>query len=335
MQLRSELVETVIDDPRRGFERISLRCEIRWDPLTGITSRLLPSAGSSAIPPATTDLVGLAESTRPGCPFCADEIEQLTPRFADEMVPGGRFRRGEAWLFPNLLPYSKYSSVCVFSAERHLLPLSEMTPELVSDNLAAQVDFARVAVGMDPESSWTSINANHMPPSGSSVFHPHTQGGAHPFPSNAQRMMLEAAGRFGDYLELEKRAGRRYIGTTGRVEWLAGFAPVGPGEIRFLVPGAASVTQMDRATTAELAATLSRVLNLYADMGFQSYNLALYGAPAGAEGYWLNGRIICRFNVLPLQRSDVTWLERLHWEAATDLCPEDLAAKARTAISGA
>src|SRR5919202_2102921 len=138
MQLRSELVETVIDDPRRGFERISLRCEIRWDPLTGITSRLLPSAGSSAIPLATTDLVGLAESTRPGCPFCADEIEQLTPRFADEMVPGGRFRRGEAWLFPNLLPYSKYSSVCVFSAERHLLPLSEMTPELVSDNLAAQ-----------------------------------------------------------------------------------------------------------------------------------------------------------------------------------------------------
>jgi galactose-1-phosphate uridylyltransferase len=32
----------------------------------------------------------------------------------------------------------------------------------------------------DPAAWWVSINANHMLPSGSSIFHPHFQGGAHP-----------------------------------------------------------------------------------------------------------------------------------------------------------
>ena len=52
------------------------------------------------------------------------------------IVPEGRIRRGEAVLFPNLVPYSKYSSVSVYSPEGHFLPLRELTPKLVADNLA-------------------------------------------------------------------------------------------------------------------------------------------------------------------------------------------------------
>jgi galactose-1-phosphate uridylyltransferase len=79
----------------------------------------------------------------------------------------------------------------------------------------------------------------------------------------------------------------------------------------------------------ELAAGIAAALSLYAELGFQSFNLAVYGAPPETRGYPLNLRLICRSNLAPLYRSDATWLERLHWEAAVDVVPEELAARAR------
>ena len=43
----------------------------------------------------------------------------MTPRLRDEIAPEGRIRRGEAVLFPNLLPYAKHSSVSVYGPDRH------------------------------------------------------------------------------------------------------------------------------------------------------------------------------------------------------------------------
>ena len=65
---------------------------------------------------------------------------------------------------------------------------------------------------------------------------------------------------------------------------------------------------------------MTLTLNAYADMGFQSFNLAMYGAPPGSAGYPLNLRIASRSNLKdPYYRSDSTLLERLHWEGAIDL----------------
>jgi hypothetical protein len=72
----------------------------------------------------------------------------------------------------------------------------------------------------------------------------------------------------------------------------------------------------------ELARGLSLALGAYAEMGFESFNLALYGAPPGTTGYVLNLRLAARSNLKPLYRSDSTFLERLHWEGAVDLAPE-------------
>ena len=60
-------------------------------------------------------------------------------------------------------------------------------------------------------------------------------------------------------------------------------------------------------------------------MGFESFNLAIYGAPPGTTGYPLNLRLACRSNLKPFYRSDSTFLERLHWEGAVDLAPENAA----------
>ena len=68
---------------------------------------------------------------------------------------------------------------------------------------------------------------------------------------------------------------------------------------------------------------------MYAQLGCQSFNLALYGAPPETDGYVLNLRIVSRSNLQPLYRSDATYFERLHWQAMVDTSPEELAIAAR------
>ena len=329
MELRTELVTRVIRDPRAGFEPTTSRVETRWDPLTGQTARVLLDV-DPLLPAADLDLAALAAQTRPGCPFCPDRIETATPRFVGDGFGGGRIQAGRAVLFPNLLPYAAYASVCVYDAELHHLPLAGMTPRLVADNLRAQVAFVRAAQRQDPAAAWASINGNHLLPAGSSVFHPHTQGACHPVPTNTQAQLAGLApDRVRAYLDLERAAGRRYIAATGQVHWLAAFAPVGPGEVRGLVPGAAGLADLADELIEELGTGIARTMHTYAELGLHSCNLAIYGAPTGSADHWLMLRMVCRANLAPLYRSEVTYLERLHAEAATDISPEVLAARAR------
>jgi galactose-1-phosphate uridylyltransferase len=332
MELRRERVTAELLDPRTGFERSRLPLEMRWDPLTGQSCRLLPEG--SLPKPEVQDLAALAAQTQPTCPFCAERIDNETPRFPPELWPEGRIRCGEALLFPNLAPYAKWSSVSVYSPERHLLPLEELTPTLLADNLTSQVLFARAVLRRDPNSRWVSINANQLPPSGSSIFHAHLQGSANTAPTTVGRLVAELGpARLREYVELELEDGERLIASTGRVEWVAAFAPVGPAEIRAVVSDASSPEELDESAVAELADGLHQALRVYAGLGFQSFNLALCGVPPSGGRALLLLRLVGRAYYGPLLRSDAMWSERLHWEAAIDLSPEAVAEQGRLAFA--
>jgi galactose-1-phosphate uridylyltransferase len=323
IDLKRTLLTAEMIDPQTG-QLVRTGIEVRIDPLTGHTSRILPDRG--LMPPADFDLEGFARENQPSCPFCPERIERLTPRLPPSIDASGRIARGEAVLFPNLHAYSSHSSVSVYSPRLHYLPLREITPQLMSDNLATQVAYARAVTAADPGSWWASINANHMLPSGSSLFHPHLQGIVDSEPTTLQRQLADVpASRYEGYLEAERAGGERYLGNTGRVEWLASFAPIAPGELRAFVSGVSSTVELDDELVAELGHGLATALGAYGEMGFESFNLAIYGAPPATQGYPLNLRTACRSNLKPFYRSDSTFLERLHWEGAVDLAPEVLA----------
>jgi galactose-1-phosphate uridylyltransferase len=323
MDLRRELLTAEMIDPGTG-EPVRATIEVRFDPLTGHTSRVLPDRG--LMPASDFDLEAFAQQTQPSCPFCPDRIDQLTPRLPPRIHPDGRIARGEAVLFANLHAYSPNSSVSVYSPRLHYLPVGGLTQQLLADNLATQVAYAQAVMAAEPQSRWASINANHMLPSGSSLFHPHMQGIVDSQPTTFQRMLADVPPeRFDAYLEAERRAGERYLGDTGRISWVASFAPIAPAELRAFVPGICSPAQLTSELTDELAYGLALALGGYAEMGFESFNCALYGAPPGTTGYPLNLRLACRSNLKPLYRSDSTFLERLHWEGAVDLAPENVA----------
>jgi galactose-1-phosphate uridylyltransferase len=319
---RHVLVATMLDPGTD--EEVRSEIEVRIDPLTGHSSRILPDRG--LMPPNDFDLETFARESQPKCPFCSGRLERLTPRLPATISTEGRISRGEAVLFPNLHAYSSHSSVSIYSPRLHYLPLEQMTEQLVTDNLATQVEFARAVMDADAESRWASINANHMLPSGSSLFHPHLQGIVDSQPTTMQRLLADVpAERFAAYLELERRRGERYLGNTGRIHWLASFAPIAPAEVRAFIGGRSSPVELDDDDVEELGHGLTLALRGYAELGFESFNLALYGAPPGSEGYVLNLRLAARSNLKPFYRSDSTLLERLHWEGAIDLPPETIA----------
>ena len=129
------------------------------------------------------------------------------------------------------------------------------------------------------------------------------------------------------YVEAERELGERFVASRGGVDWLAAFAPLGPAELRAYVAGASSPEELDEPSVAELARGISATLGVYAELGFESFNLALYGMPPGGV---LSLRIVARRAYYgPAERSDAMWSERLHWEAATDVAPERVAELAR------
>jgi UDPglucose--hexose-1-phosphate uridylyltransferase len=329
MELKRETYFSEILDPRLAFALSRTAVEVRWDPLLGYPARLVRSL-HPLLPVSGFDLQSLAASTREACPFCPENVMSSTPRLLPSIHRAGRISRGEALLFPNLATYAKHSSVSVYSPERHSLPLEAMTGRLVADNLATQVQFLRAVADHDPTAAWTSVNANHLPPSGSSLFHPHLQGSADPSPSTLQAMLAEVtAGRFEEYVETERRLGERFIADTGRVRWLASFAPIGFHEVRALLPAHLAPAQLDDDLVEELGRGIAAVLNLYAEMGQHSFNMALVGAPLDARDTMLTLRMVCRANPEVAYRSDVMYSERLHWQAMVDTSPEDLAERAR------
>lgn len=328
MKFDRQVLRRTILDPRADFAPVTSVTELRWDPLTGHTARLLADP-VPLLPPTQFDLTGLAADTREGCPFCPERVLAVTPRFPPGLIESGRITVGAALLFPNLVGYAEYSSVCVYSPKLHHLPLAAMTPALVADNLAAQVAFCRAVQQAAPAAAWASVNVNHLLPAGSSVFHPHTQGAVNSVPTNGQRLLADVPpARYRDYLDVERRNGRRYLGGSAEVVWLAAFAPIGPAELRAFVPGVTNPAELDRPLIDELGAGIATAMTFYAELGYSSANLALYGAPSERVGYPLNLRMVVRANLAPLYRSDVTWLERLHSEVATDVLPEDLADRA-------
>lgn len=310
---------------------------IRVDPLTGHTSRIV--SGTKLSPSERPDLTELTADP-PFCPFCADKIELATGTFPSEVAPDGRIRRGNAVVVPNVLAYSEFSSVGLYDTTRHFLDLPDLTPTRVGDLLGALVDYTAALHRIRP--MWSSINANYLPPSGSSLIHPHAQSAHDDIGTTLQRLLVErsagwagspaspATGSFWDELLAQEQDGPRWVGQLGRVSFLTPFAPIGFHEVWAVVDGCRGVEQLTDADCADLGQGMSRVFGAYRDLSLTSFNWALYGGgPTPSDRWSTLLRIVSRSNAEPMYRSDVTYFEKLHSEAMIDLAPEDLAGTLR------
>jgi len=339
IQFRSEQITARFLSPEGAEMTKSL--EVRFDPLLGTSSRIaegviLSKADKGALAPLQTP--------NANCPFCPDRVRKVTPQVLRPIHSGGRLQRGESLLFPNLVPYSQYAAVAVFT-ERHWVALNGFTPQLLLDNLAVAVDYVRKVHAFDRRAENCSYNINYLYPSGGSLPHPHAQVYLDPHPTTLMRLQRDASlaywaahGRsyWEDLAETEEARGLRFVGRIGRTRWITAFAPIGFNEVRAVVSGCETLLDLTDDDLQSLSAGISRVLHWYEAAGYNSFNLALYSGPLnGAHDWRVHLSMITRTAMLPYYRSDAMHMERLHWEAALDRAPEQIADDLRAHFAAA
>jgi galactose-1-phosphate uridylyltransferase len=328
-------LEASVPDLSAGGAWTRVRLRWRRDPLTGASARIL--TGVKLQPSTRPDLTEL--TAKPAfCPFDSEHLEAATVPFPAELTAEGRIRVGRAVVVPNIMAYATHSAVGIYDPGRHFVDLDEMTPELIGDALIAMVRHAQAVRRFDAQAQWSSINANYLPPAGSSLVHPHLQSAHDAHGLTGQRLLAERSRdwqeRHGSYwtaLVDQEASGPRWVGQIGRVAWLTPFAPTGFAEVWGVVAGAADVTELTDEDCQALGRGLSHVLAAYRAWNLASFNFGLIGGGPHAReaGYQVVLKVLSRSNPEPVYRSDATYFERIWGEALIDLSPEEVADSVR------
>ena len=282
--------ETVMLNPAKDMERRVIPSEIRLDPLTGRTARICHFMKLKWQKPDFDQLVAGTENY---CPFCPDKIFEVTPCFPEDVFPEKRLVRDDLVLFPNLAPYDSISAVVSLGA-RHYIPMTEIEPERIAKGFGLAMElFRHLQQSRHPESIFQLINWNYMPPSGSSLIHPHLQVFSCSLAPNLLRQELSGAKAYlqekktnywDDLVEFEKAEGERYLGDIGRTVWLTAYAPMGvAGDVMAVVPGARSTLDLTDGDLLDLALGLTKLMAAYDRMGIFSFNMNFFPGAPGDE----------------------------------------------------
>ena len=324
IEFERQVQEATFYSPLEDFEETTVETEVRVDPLTGRTARVVTDNFLMPESPAIDDTVLDSE----GCFFCPGTVEEATPKYPDWIAPD-RGKSGEATSFPNLNPYGAYSNVVALT-EEHFVPIDEFTTEQFADGLCAAFQYVRDVFDHDDDARFASVNMNYLRPAGSSLIHPHMQTLVDDRGTNEQRRVAEAARDFYDAndevywseLAIDERGGDRYVAEVGNVHWLAPFAPK---HHRHLVGVAAQihsgVPDPRGDVTHDFAEGLVDVLSYYASLGLNSFNVALFverDDPALPPVMNVTARSV--FD--EYYWSDATFFTSLHDEGVVDVAPE-------------
>lgn len=325
-----------VPDLTRGGEFIEVPLVQRIDPIFGSRARIIE--GSKLTPNRKSNIKQFLSSSG-FCPFCADHVENATFPFPSAIVRGGKIWRGSSLVVPNIVAYSSYSAVGIYDTTRHFIELDQFDAHLISDVLISMFEHTKLVRNFDPRAEYSSINANYLPPSGSSLTHPHVQSSHDEVPLGKQATLSQrstdyfvATGRriLQDLVDAE-RNGPRYVGKFGEVTFVAAFAPSGFREIWGVIHDATDITDISIDSAKSLAEGLLRVFACYSDWNLSSFNFSIAGGGnhAAKNGFIPLLRVVARSNPEPYYRSDVTYFEKLYDEAMVDVSPEDTASELR------
>ncbi|WP_342511837.1 hypothetical protein MKY34_14745 [Sporosarcina sp. FSL K6-1522] len=314
-------------DPMQDRKLIDRKTEIRKDPLTGETSRIIFDPGAPFVP---TDYTELAKETAGSkCPFCPENVQSFTPTFPDNLVEGGRLTKGEAVVFPNLFPYSKHNAV-VRMSDQHYVKLKEFTTTMIADAFIAAHAYLKKVTIQDSKTTYASINWNYLPPSGGSILHPHIHVLASEQPTNYQATTSKAAQQFHEnheqnfhaaLLQHERELAERFIGTEQSIDWLHAFAPKSHADF-IGVLNASSLDDLHDAHWKDLATSLSRFFRYFESIGIASFNLGLFIPISPNKAERVHVRLVPRLTIGGLQTSDMNVFNFLHSEPLCLKVPE-------------
>ena len=314
----------------RAGKREEIPFEIRTDPLTGTTGRILNLPYQPPKIPNAEETFKRSEGIF--CPFCPENIETSTPGFPEELIPGGKIQIGSATLLPNVLPLDRYVGIAVFSPQ-HFVRMEELTPEMMRDAFLAVQEFIQRVSELDSRARCFSVNWNYMPPAGSSLVHPHLQVICGDHPMNHMRLQLEGANRYyrengrefwDDFIREEKERTSRYVGEIGPTFWTVGYAPMSHiPDVWCILPEKKSLLEVGAEALNFFLEGLSAILTYYHTLNLFSFNVSVFSFRS-EEHFRVNARILPRLALRDIGNSDYTFLPAVHKESTCVYPPESV-----------
>mgnify|MGYP006284685077 CR=1 FL=1 len=295
-----------------------IKIDIRYDPLTEKTSRIVEKPFPIAEDPDMSDV-----EKNGFCPMCSENIYGVgarDPRILDKKLG----EKGEAVLMANITPYAEYSLVCRL-AEEHYLELDEFEVHHFSDAFDLLADYLKRLKGQ-VENKFPSIIMNYLKPAGSSIVHPHVQMLVSDVPNDYYKRKYEEGKRFYEengesyWKALIREDDQRKIGYTGDIDWLAAFSPQGFEHVKGVFDG--DFVDID---TEHLSKGIVNVLRKYKEMNYNSFNISIFVSPIGQEEKYATVLdMVTRSNLDRFYWSDVSALTKLQDEPLTNRKPEDI-----------
>lgn len=343
MEFAVEKKETVMLNPKKDMAKRTVPTEIRKDPLTGRTARICHFMKLMWEKP---DFDVLAEKTRQTCPFCPEPVMSVTPCFPSEIASEGRIVSDDMMIFPNIAPYDGLGAVVTMGAE-HFIPMTGFDPERISKAMGLAFEFfKRIQAINHPEAVYHLINWNYMPPSGSTIVHPHLQIFSTASAPNLMREELTASKTYyaeqgtnywDDLVDAETSDGGRFLAAIGRTAWMSAYAPMGvAGDVLAVVNGACSTLDLTETDLFDLSDGLCRLMAAYDKIGIYSFNMNFFTG-TGRDAH-------TRFHLLFSPRTffsqalgtpDNGALRNLYNETVCMAFPEDIADMLRPAFEAA
>ncbi|NHJ31419.1 MAG: hypothetical protein FK732_01010 [Asgard group archaeon] len=333
-----------IRSPLEKFEIVEQKIEYRKDPLINHWSRInklrADRVKQATIPGENfeSNLQSVVENSAKKCFFCPENLENSTPKFHEELRIGERITVGDFNLVPNLYVFSQYHAVGILGND-HFTQLNEFTPKIWQEAIEGSIKFFKAVYDFDKNIKYPSINFNFLPPSASSIIHPHIQIIQDIKPTKLTEKLLRKSQQYAnesksnywlDLIASERDLDERFISENEFMTWLATYSPMGKNELTGIVTiPKTDITSFTNADIKELADGLTKAYKaLYLGRGATSVNMALYLGPIGqdrSEDYRINLKIVSRPNLLPNYTGDIGFMELLHYEPIAAASPESIA----------
>ena len=336
-----QISQAVFHSPLKNFELDSQEIEHRADPLTGSTT-VVRTGRHFWQKEYTTDeklLSEIIDQSRDWCFFCPEKVNKDTPKYPEELIPGGRIFVGQACLFPNLFAQKENSAITVI-CHKHHLPLTEFSPELLVNSFKASLIYIQ-KIYQDKSARFAEIGFNYFFPAGASMPHPHLQVMLSDTPYFLISSLLQHSENFykensvnywDELIKTEKETGERYLNVLGNTEWLVPFAPMMEDEVHGIVRNKSNILDFDESDWESLADGISRIFKYYNNKGLSSCNFALYSGPLNAklDYFWAGVRIVSRCSVRPSAANDTWYSQAIFRDGLITEPPEEIANSLRS-----
>ncbi|MBA4416374.1 MAG: hypothetical protein C0392_00460 [Syntrophus sp. (in: bacteria)] len=322
-------------NPFTNFSPHEGKVEIRWDPLTDLTSRIVHFPVKKIGKFNFNDTV--EGSLHSKCPFCPENIERMTSRFDKGLFGFERLERDGVTVIPNILSFDKYCLVAIISKEHFVDMDTLINGNYLLKGIKALIEALRIINDFDKEAQFYSINCNYMPMSGSSILHPHIQAIAGEYPTNYHGLILDKSRIFCKdnkrvfwdvLMNEEKDLYDRYINDDGKVYWYAPFAPKGNVDLGCIFQKN-SIFDLTDADMNSFGTGLHKILTYLKMENISGFNFSLFSGVKDEESFRANMRIVARRFLPPVNASDANYFNKIHMESACLLFPEDVAEEAR------